>query len=226
VTSRPPVRVLLADDHALLRSGLRAILDAAPEIEVVGEAGDGQAAVQLAARLLPDVVLMDVQMPGTDGIEATRQVLAASPGTRVLVLTTFDLDDYVREALRAGAAGFLLKATEPEDLVRSVLACAAGEPQLSPSVTQRLVESFVAAPPAVPEGTLPQALRSLTPREVEILRLVARGMSNAEIAGREYLSEATVKTHVTRILTKLGLRDRLQAAALAYETGLVRPGAP
>jgi DNA-binding NarL/FixJ family response regulator len=215
-----PVRVLVADDHDLLRGGLVAILGAHADVAVVGEAADGPAAVRAARELAPDVVLMDVEMPGGDGLSATAEIVAGCPGTRVLVLTMFDLDDYVFEALRAGASGFLLKTTPPETLAAAVLACAAGDTLLAPSVTRRLVETFVRRPPPRrPEDLLP-ALAQLTPREVEVLRAVARGLSNAEIGAELYLAEATVKTHVTRILTKLGLRDRVQAVVLAYETGL------
>ena len=217
------IRILLADDHALLRNGLRTILEANADLSVVAEAADGATAVRLAAQTQPDVVLMDVEMPGMDGIEATSQVIAAAPQTRVLMLTTFDLDDYVLRALRAGAIGFLLKATEPHELVRAVRACAAGEPQLAPTVTERILQTYISAGPVTDSGEVPERIGSLTPREVEVLRTLAHGLSNAEIAGQLFLSEATVKTHITRILTKLQLRDRMQAAVLAYETGLVRP---
>jgi DNA-binding NarL/FixJ family response regulator len=217
------ITILLADDHALLRNGLRTILEANADLAVVAEAADGATAVRLAAQLQPDIVLMDIEMPGMDGIEATAQVIATAPQTRVLMLTTFDLDDYVLRALRAGAVGFLLKATEPGELVRAVRACAAGEPQLAPTVTERILQTYISAGPVSDDGEVPKQVESLTPREVEVLRTLAHGLSNAEIAAQLFLSEATVKTHVTRILTKLQLRDRMQAAVLAYETGLVQP---
>jgi DNA-binding NarL/FixJ family response regulator len=216
------IRVLLVDDHDLVRGGLSAILDAAAGITVVGEAADGPAGVTSARELSPDVVIMDVEMPGGDGLTATRAILAADPRTRVLVLTMFDLDEYVFPALRAGASGFLLKTAAPAKLVGAVRACAAGETTLAPSVIQRLVDAFVQRPPAAPDQGPPPRLNGLTPRELDVLRAIARGLSNAEIGAELYLAEPTVKTHVTRILAKLGLRDRVQAAVLAYETGLVR----
>jgi DNA-binding NarL/FixJ family response regulator len=219
-----PVRVLVVDDHDLVRGGLISILRSDSGISVVGEAGDGPAAVRAADRLAPDVVLMDVQMPGGDGLAATRVVLAARPSTRVLVLTTFDLDEYVFEALRAGAAGFLLKTTPPAELLAAVHACVDGRTLLAPSVTRRLVETFVRRPPRAAPGTRPPQLRHLTDRELEVMSAMARGLSNAEIGRELYLGEATVKTHVTRVLGKLGLRDRVQVVVTAYETGLVTPG--
>jgi DNA-binding NarL/FixJ family response regulator len=216
-----PVRVLLVDDHDLLRAGLSAILGVAG-LEVVGEAATGPAAVDAARRLGPDVVLMDIEMPGGDGLTATRQILAECPETRVLMLTTFDLDDYVFQALRAGASGFLLKTTPPPKLVEAVQACAAGETPLAPSVTRRLVDSYVQRAPAPPDGQLPPALRGLTPRELEVLQALARGLSNVEIGAELYMAEPTVKAHVTRILAKLGLRDRVQAVVLAHETGFIQ----
>jgi DNA-binding NarL/FixJ family response regulator len=216
------IRVVVADDHALVRGGFQMILEAQPDIEVVGEAANGLEAVELARSLAPDVVLMDVRMPGLDGIEATRRVTAASgEGPRVLMLTTFDLDEYVYRAIRAGASGFLLKDVRPAELVHAVRVVAAGDMLLAPAITRRLLEEFVRRPPP---GQRPARLGELTDRESEVLGLVARGLSNAEIAQRLFLGETTVKTHVTRILTKLHLRDRVQAVVLAYESGLVRPG--
>jgi DNA-binding NarL/FixJ family response regulator len=214
-----PVRVLLADDHDLLRGGLSAILGVAEGIEIVGQASDGPTAVTLACDLKPDVVLMDVEMPGGDGLSATRQILTRCPATRVLILTMFDLDEYVFQALRAGASGFLLKTTPPAQLIDAVQACAAGETLLAPSVTRRLIESFIRRAPAS-DSALPPQVRQLTPRELEVLKALARGLSNAEIGHELHLAETTVKTHVTRILAKLGLRDRVQAVVLAFEIGL------
>jgi DNA-binding NarL/FixJ family response regulator len=215
--------VLVVDDQALVRTGFRMILDSEPDLEVAGEAGDGHQAVEEAARLRPDVVLMDVRMPRMDGIEATRRIAAeGAEGPRVLILTTFDLDEYVFRGLRAGASGFLLKDVPPDDLVRAVRVVAAGESLLSPSVTRRLIEEFVRTPERT--ATPPPELAALTEREREVLALVGRGLSNGEIADRLYLSMATVKTHVNRLFMKLGLRDRAQAVVLAYESGIVRPG--
>lgn len=214
------VRVLLVDDHDLVRGGLSAILGVAPGVEVVGEADSGAAGVARARDLQPDVVLMDVEMPGGDGLTATRTILAACPNTRVLVLTMFDLDEYVFQALQAGASGFLLKTTPPAKLIEAVRGCVAGETLLAPSVTRRLVEAYVQRPPTPASGQAPPALRDLTRRELDVLKAIARGLSNAEIGAELYLAEPTVKTHVTRILAKLGLRDRVQAVVLAYETGL------
>jgi DNA-binding NarL/FixJ family response regulator len=216
-----PVRVVLADDQDLIRGGLRAILDAADDIEVVAEVSSGLAAATAAAAHRADLVLMDVQMPGSDGVEGTVAVLRARPQCRVLVLTMFDLDEYVFAALRAGASGFLLKTTPPSELAAAIRTCAAGELLFAPTVTRRLVETYVRRPPAT--GGLPDRLAGLTDREVDVLRELAKGSSNAEIAGSLYLGETTVKTHVTRILAKLGLRDRVQAVVLAYECGLVFP---
>jgi DNA-binding NarL/FixJ family response regulator len=215
------IRVLLADDQELVRSGFRLILELADGIEVVGEAGDGRDAVRLAKELEPDVVLMDVRMPELDGIEATRRLRQAGVDARVLVLTTFDLDDYVYAAMRAGASGFLLKDAPREQLVTAVRTVARGEALLAPAVTRRLIERFVERP--APLEAAP-ALAELSARELEVLRLVARGLSNAEIAGELIIGEATVKTHVARVLRKLGLRDRVQAVVLAYESGIVEPG--
>jgi DNA-binding NarL/FixJ family response regulator len=216
------IRVVLADDQALVRTGFRMILAEAGDIEVAGEAGDGEAAVQVAAQVIPDVVLMDVRMPGTDGIAATRLIRAAQPATRVLILTTFDLDEYVYAGLRAGASGFLLKDALAADLLSAVRIAASGEAVVAPAVTRRLIERFIAG--SGPHPTCDTTLDVLTPRERETLTLVARGLSNAEIAARLFLSEGTVKTHVSRVLAKLGLRDRIQAVILAYEVSLIRPG--
>lgn len=216
------IRVLVVDDQVLVRAGFRMILEAEPDIEVVGEAGDGDDAVAEAERLRPDVVLLDIRMPRMDGIEAARRITAGPGGTRALMLTTFDIDDYVFAALRAGASGFLLKDTPPDHLVEAIRVVAAGEALLGPSVTRRLIEEFARTPTP---GDGPAGLDLLTDREVEVLRLVARGLSNAEIAGHLVVGEATVKTHVGRVLMKLGVRDRVQAVVLAYECGLVRPGA-
>jgi DNA-binding NarL/FixJ family response regulator len=216
-----PIAVLIADDQALMRGGFRMILDAEPDIEVVGEAIDGADAVRGFERLHPDVVVMDVRMPTMDGIEATRRITALEPAARVLMLTTFDLDEYVYEALRVGASGFLLKDRPPEELVQAVRVVAAGDALLAPSVTRRLIEEFATRPGA---PMAPTAFEQLTEREREVLMLMARGRSNAEIAGDLFVAETTVKTHVGRVLHKLGLRDRAQAVVLAYESGLVQPG--
>ena len=213
------IRVVLADDQALVRAGFRMILEAEPEIDVVGEASDGAEVVSLARELRPDVVLMDIRMPVLDGIEATRQVVETDQAPRVLVLTTFDLDEYVYEALRAGASGFLLKDAPEDQLVAGITVIAQGGSLFAPSVTSRLIQRF--ALPLTPAST---ALDELTARELEVLRLVARGLSNAEIADDLVVSEHTVKTHVAHILRKLDLRDRVQAVVLAYEAGIVRPG--
>ncbi|HEY5849112.1 MAG TPA: response regulator transcription factor [Microlunatus sp.] len=219
-----PIRVLLVDDHDLVRDGLAAILAADPAIEIVGEVADGPAAVRVARDLTPDIVLMDVEMPGGDGLTATRTILASCPTTRVVILTMFDLDENVFQALRIGASGFLLKTTPTAKLVDAVKACAAGETLLAPSVVDRLITTYVEHPPSAPQNDLSNGpLQVLTPRELDVLRAIARGLSNAEISTELYLAEATVKTHITRILAKLGLRDRVQAVVLAYETGLVPP---
>jgi DNA-binding NarL/FixJ family response regulator len=217
-----PIRVLIVDDHPVVRQGLRALLQVQDGIEVAGEAGDGEAAVKVAAQVIPDVVLMDVRMPGTDGIAATRLIRAAQPATRVLILTTFDLDEYVYAGLRAGASGFLLKDALAADLLSAVRIVASGEAVVAPAVTRRLIERFIAG--SGPHPTCDTTLDVLTPRERETLTLVARGLSNAEIAARLFLSEGTVKTHVSRVLAKLALRDRIQAVILAYEVSLIRPG--
>ncbi len=212
------IRVALADDQALVRTGFRLILQAEDDIEVVGEAEDGRAAIELVRSTTPDVILMDVRMPVLDGIEATRRVAS---DTRVLVLTTFDLDEVVFEAIRAGASGFLLKTSPADELVRAVRVVAAGDALLSPSITRRLVEEFARRPAA----TEPRGLDDLTPRELDVLRLIARGFSNAEIATELFVEASTVKSHVAGVLAKLGLRDRVQAVVAAYESGLVTPGA-
>jgi DNA-binding NarL/FixJ family response regulator len=218
------VRVLIADDQALVRAGFRMILDAEDDLEVVGEASDGLQAVEQARRLKPDVVLMDIRMPELDGIEATRRVLAQAGDApvRVLMLTTFDINEYVYEALRAGASGFLLKDVPPEQLAAGIRIVAEGEALLAPSITKRLIQEFAQATPAAAEP--PKGLDELTARELEVFRLVARGLSNAEIAAELIVSETTVKTHVARLLMKLGLRDRVQAVVLAYESGVAVPG--
>jgi DNA-binding NarL/FixJ family response regulator len=218
------LRVLIVDDQLLVRTGFRMILEAEHDIEVVGEAADGTEAVAEARRLAPDVVLMDVRMPELDGIEATRRLLANGiDGTKVVMLTTFDMDEYVYDALRAGASGFLLKDVPPEQLVAGIRAVASGDALLAPTITRRLIEEFVRTAPA--KRSAPPGLDELTPREVEVLRLIAAGLSNAEIAKELFVSETTVKTHVGHLLTKLRLRDRVQAVVLAYESGLVQPGA-
>ena len=218
------ITILLADDQPLLRMGFRLVLDAQPDMTVVGEAGSGDEAVRMAAQLAPDVVLMDVRMPGMDGIEATRRVVAAGTA-RVLILTTFDIDEYVYAGLRAGASGFLLKDVPPSDLLSAIHAVASGDAVVAPSVTRRLLETVIQHLPTVDGQQHPARpeLQRLTSREREILIEVAAGLSNAEIAARLVLSDATVKTHVGRVLNKLGLRDRVQAVVYAYETGLVRP---
>jgi DNA-binding NarL/FixJ family response regulator len=215
------IRVLLADDQALVRSGFQMILAAQPEIEVVGEAEDGRQAIDLTNRLAPDVILMDVRMPVLDGLEATRRLVELGSTARIVILTTFDLDEYVYAALRAGASGFLLKDVHPPQLVEAIRVVAGGDALLAPAVTRRLLERF-AETLTEPEERAP-ALATLTERERDVLTLVAAGLSNAEIAGRLFLSESTVKTHVSSLLRKLHLRDRVQAVVLAYEAGLVRP---
>jgi DNA-binding NarL/FixJ family response regulator len=214
------IQVLLADDQELVRAGFRMILETQDDIEVVGEAGDGAEAVAATRRLQPDVVLMDIRMPTLEGLQATRQIAAAVSRSRVLILTTFDLDEYVYQALAAGASGFLLKNAPPEQLISAVRVVAAGEGLLSPSITRRVIEQFARLPP--PGGT--DALGGLTERERAVLKLIARGLSNAEIAAELFVSDATVKSHVAHMLAKLQLRDRVQAVVLAYESGLVRPG--
>lgn len=216
------LRVLIVDDDDLMRAGLRAVLSSDEAVEVVGEAADGNAAVELTSALRPDVVLMDVRMPGMDGITATREIVAAEPATRILILTTFSDDDYVFGALTAGASGFVLKRTQPEQLIAAIHTVAAGESLLSPAVTRTVIDRMVRSP--APDESVNRRLRELTPRERDVLGLVARGLSNAEIAARLVVEESTIKSHIKRILAKLHLRDRVQAVILAYETGLVRPG--
>ncbi|MFY1599317.1 response regulator [Micromonospora sp. WMMD737] len=226
-----PVRVLLADDQHLVRTGFRVILEVEDDIEVVGEAADGERAASMARALRPDVVLMDVEMPGVDGLEATRRITAGEDGPggpAVLILTTFDRDDYLFAALRAGASGFLLKNGTPEALIEAIRVLARGDGLLAPEITRRVIATFARpgepGPPGGPRTAPEAALRDLTPREREVLVLVAGGASNAEIAAELHLGEATVKTHVSRVLAKLGLRDRVQAVVFAYEHGVVRPG--
>ena len=217
-----PIRIVLVDDEAMVRVGLRMVLSGEPDLEVVGEAADGAAAVDVVLETRPDVVLMDVRMPKVDGIEGSRRVLAAAPGVKVVVLTTFDEDDYVEAALRSGVSGFLLKVAPPERLIEGVRTVASGGGLLDPAVTIRVIESFASASPL--RTRRGEVLDTLTERERDVLRLIGRGMSNAEIAAELYLGETTVKTHVSRLLTKLGLSSRSQAVVLAYESGLVTPG--
>jgi DNA-binding NarL/FixJ family response regulator len=216
------IRVLIADDQELVRTGFRVILNAESDLEVVGEASDGREAIEAAAALGPEVVLMDIRMPNLDGIEATRRIAAGPASPRVLILTTFDLDEYVYEALRAGASGFLLKDAGAEELLHAVRVVAGGDALLAPAITRRLIEDYAHRPPL---RERPAALAELTPRELEVLRLVARGLSNADIARELFVGDATVKTHVARIFGKLDLHDRAQAVVLSYESGLVQPGA-
>jgi DNA-binding NarL/FixJ family response regulator len=219
------IKVLIVDDQALVRAGFRMILEAEEDIDVVGEAADGVEAISEAGRLEPDVVLMDVRMPELDGIEATRRLLSnGDGGTKVVMLTTFDMDEYVYDALRAGASGFLLKDVPPEHLIDGIRSVASGDALLAPSITRRLIEEFVRAAPA--RTSAPAGLDELTARELEVLQSIARGLSNAEIAKELFVSETTVKTHVAHVLMKLNLRDRVQAVVLAYESGVVQPGAP
>jgi len=219
--------VLLCDDQALVRVGLRKIVEAEDDLEVVAEAGDGEDAVTEAIRLRPDVVLMDIRMPVLDGIEATRRIVSARPATRVLMLTTFGLDGYVYDALRVGASGFMLKDAPPEEIVAAVRIVANGDALLAPTITRAVIEEFARRSPSTPPAPRPKppALEELTPREREVLELLARGLSNPQICEQLVISEATTKTHVARILQKLGLRDRIQAVIYAYETGLIEPGA-
>jgi DNA-binding NarL/FixJ family response regulator len=228
MTEGSPYRILLVDDQALLRSGLRMVLEEEPDLVIVGEAGDGAEAVRETRRLDPDVVLMDVRMPGTDGIEATRQIVESSPRSRVLVLTTFDLDEYAFAALRYGASGFLLKDVPPSELANAIRAVAAGDAVVAPTVTRRLIDIYARHLPDPEAGSEPTdpGLALLTDREREILIEVAGGLSNREIATKLYVAEATVKTHLGRILNKLGLRDRVQAVVYAYQHRLVEPSRP
>ncbi|HXM51938.1 MAG TPA: response regulator transcription factor [Candidatus Binatus sp.] len=219
-----PIRVLIVDDQALVRAGFRMILEAQPDLEVVGEAGDGSAAIDAVRTLRPDVVLMDVRMPGIDGIEATRRLTEAGVPGKIVILTTYDLDEYVFDALAAGASGFLLKHVPPEELVRGVRVAASGEALLAPSITKRLIEEF--AKQRAPVRASGTDLKTLTDREREVLTLLGRGLSNPEIAKDLKVGEATVKTHVAHVLDKLELRDRVQAVIFAYEIGLIKPGAP
>jgi RNA polymerase sigma factor (sigma-70 family) len=220
--SAAPVRVLLVDDDDLMRAGLRAVLSSDDTLTVVGEGADGRGSVDLVRASEPDIVLMDVRMPDLDGISATREILAVSPEVKVVILTTFEEDDYIFGALRAGASGFLLKRTKPEELIAAIHTIAAGDSLLSPSVTRRVIEQMAEQP--VPERAADQRLDELTPREREVLELIARGLSNSEIASALVVEQSTVKTHVKRILMKLRLRDRVQAVIFAYEHGLARPG--
>ena len=218
------IRVVIADDQELVREGFRMIIEREEDLEVVGQAGDGQAAIELARSASPDVLLMDLRMPKMDGLEATRRILAAPGPPRILVLTTFDRNDYLYAAMKAGASGFLLKDVRRGQLTEAIRTVATGEALLAPAITRRLIEDFVRLPP--PGGRVPDRLKGLTEREAGVLRLVAHGLSNTEIAAELFVAETTVKTHVGRILTKLSLRDRAQAVVIAYETGLVRPGDP
>lgn len=216
------IRVVVADDQALVRGGFRMILDAQPDIEVVAEAADGREALERARETRPDVVLMDIRMPNLDGLEATRRLLAGPNPPRVLVLTTFDLDEYVYDALTAGASGFILKDVRPEGLADAVRLVATGDTLLAPAITRRLIEQYVRRPP--PGARTPPGLGALTDRELDVLRLVARGRSNQQIADALFLGESTVKTHLTHLFAKAGIRDRAQAVVLAYESGLIQPG--
>jgi DNA-binding NarL/FixJ family response regulator len=218
------LRVVVADDQSMVRAGFRSLLNEEPDLEVVGEAADGEQAVAAVRRFRPDVALMDIRMPNVDGLEATRRIVGDGLATRILILTTFDLDEYVYEGLRAGASGFLLKDASPEQLIAAIHVVAEGEAVLAPTVTRRVVEAFARIPAA--DDALHGALESLTAREREVLRLLARGRSNAEVARELFVSEATAKTHVRHVLSKLDLRDRVQAVVFAYESGLVRAGDP
>ena len=215
------IGVLVADDQSMVRAGFRMLLSGEPDIDVVAEAANGREAVEKAARFAPSVVLMDIRMPELDGLHASREILAANPDARILILTTFDLDEYVYEALKAGVSGFVLKDDPPEQLIAAIRTVAAGDALLSPSVTHRVIHRFA----RLPQPTPPKELEELTPREYEVLRLIARGLSNAEIGEQLFISDTTVKTHVTHVLQKLNLRDRVQAVVLAYEAGVVDAGA-
>jgi DNA-binding NarL/FixJ family response regulator len=217
--------LVIADDQGMVRAGFRSLLDAEPDLEVVGEAGNGEEALEVVRRLRPAVTLMDIRMPVLDGLAATRALVEEGVPTKVLVLTTFDLDEYVFEALRAGASGFLLKDAPAEELASAIRVVAAGDSLLAPGVTRRVIDAFVRRAPSTPRATDP-ALGRLTPRELEVLGLLARGLSNTDIAVRLFVSEATTKTHVSNVLSKLGLRDRVQAVIFAYENGVVVPGEP
>ena len=217
------IRLLLADDEAMVRVGLRLILEAEPDLRVIGEAADGVEAIAEASRLGPDVILMDVRMPRMDGVEACRRLVEES-GAKVVVLTTFDLDEHLFASIRAGASGFLLKASPPDELITAIRAAHVGNALIEPRMTKRLLEEFARRPGLIPRGEIPSRLSTLTDRELDVLREVARGLSNTEVGERLYIGEATVKTHITHILTKLDLRDRIQAVVLAYECGLVEPG--
>ena len=216
------IRVLLADDQALVRAGFRMIIDAQPDMTVVAEATDGNDALDQTRHERPDVILMDIRMPGIDGIDATRRLIASGCVARILMLTTFDLDEYLYEAIRAGASGFLLKTAPPRQLIAAIRDAMTGDTLVAPTITRRLVEEFVARPR--PDTAAPSALSRLTPREFEVLKLIAKGLSNTELARALFVSETTAKTHVARILNKLSLRDRVQAVVMAYEAGVVRPG--
>ncbi|AFV88561.1 Transcriptional regulator, LuxR family [Acidipropionibacterium acidipropionici ATCC 4875] len=224
MTADHPIRLLLADDQEMVRVGFRMVLDAQSDMTVVGEAADGAEAVGLAGKLYPNVVLMDIRMPRMDGLAATRQIIDADPATRVLVLTTFDLDEYVHAALRAGAAGFLLKDAGPAELLAGIRAVSSGDAVVAPSATRRLLERFLPKDSEAAAPTDPKLIETLSDREREVLTLVGQGLTNAEIAGTLFLAETTVKTHIGHILTKLGLRDRVQMVITAYDAGLVRPG--
>ena len=218
------IRVLLADDQALVRQGFRLIVDLESDMEVVGEASNGREVLRFTRQLQPDVIVMDIRMPELDGIEATRELKTAGTPTRVLILTTFDLNEYVYESLRAGASGFLLKDVPSAQLVAGIRTVATGDALLAPALTRRLIEHFIRRPP--PGAIAPRGLETLTERELDVLTLLARGMSNTEIASALFLGEATIKTHIGRVLQKLGLRDRVQAVVFAYESGLIQPGEP
>ena len=217
------IRLLLVDDEAMVRTGLRMILETEDDLRIVGEAASGVEAIEQAARLSPDVVLMDIRMPRMDGVEACRRLVESS-AAKVVILTTFDLDEHLFAAVRAGACGFLLKASPPEELISAIRAAHAGNALVEPRMTRRLLDEFARGPVIIPAGEVPARLEQLTDRELEVLKELARGLSNAEIGDQLYIGEATVKTHVTHILAKLGLRDRIQAVVLAYESGLVAPG--